>query len=594
MAVIMGAFFLYKTSATVNLLSVKMLFRAKGFPEHAAHRCSGWIIWYYRKQLRPEMPLTATQGDSTAFAIGSFSYRGQGAQSSLNSILTDYKSGQFDENALIGGLCLLICGPAGITIITDPQNLIHVFTNEARTVFSSSFAAVLKAGPDKFRVNIPAVLENALSGYMIGPDTTAQGIQLVDQRCPVRVRNDEIVFLRSTLSSAVTDGRSLPGNLDVCIGEQMDVLDSVFGALRALVDESGGVDIGLSGGYDSRLLVLLAKRHFPDVTAHSHYHQKITEDEVIAGQIAKALAVPLYRCESAKQPAELDDEEFERNLDDTAAFADGRVIQDYSWMSVFRTRKYRLSVLRGARFAMNGLGGELYRNHDSLLWPRIHAREWIKARVFGPAVCPALPRAQLHSLLDFVQGKAGARLGLDFSGWISRNHARRYYGELYSVYGAAVRMSVDNQLAFSLSPFLDLRLRRAVYRALPHLGLGGRVERELIKRLNPTVAALPSTYGYSFDRPEPMRAIMKLALRGAVPFGVQNGLHTWWLGLTQTAAPTLELLSQRHPRVRRAVELMRDPAFGLVWERVVQDRVLLLRVVSIGLMLLKYEDCLEL
>jgi len=590
----MGAFFLYRTDAAINLLAVEELFRAKGFSGHSAHKGQTWTLWHFRKQLMPDAACTAMCGDVTAYALGAFSYQGLGIQGSLDALLRAHQEGPINAQALVGGLCLLICKPGRITIVTDPLNLIHVFGNENQTVFSSSFAAVLKAGPGKFRVNIPAVLENALAGYMIGPDTTAKGIHLVDHRCPVRVAGDEVVFHQFAAPGSIQDARPIASPRAACLGEQMAELDSVFGQLRAVVDESGGVDIGLSGGYDSRLLVLLAKRHFSKVTAHSHYHRETTEDEAIARRIAAALDIPLYRCESAKQPVELDDEEFERNLDDTAAFADGRVIQDYSWMSVFRTRQYRLSVLRGARFAMNGLGGELYRNHDSLLWPRIYAREWIKARVFGPAVCPALPKAQLRMLLDFIQGKAGARLGLDFSGWISRNHARRYYGELYSVYGAAVRMSVDNQLAFSLSPFLDLRLRRAVYRALPHLGLAGRVERELIYRLNSTVAALPSTYGYSFDRAEPVRALAKLALRGTVPFRVQNGLQAWRLGLTQTAAPALALLCQRHPRVRRAVELMRDPAFGLVWERVVQDRVLLLRVVSIGLMMLKYEDCLEL
>lgn len=590
----MGAFFLYRTDATVNLMAVEALFRAKGFAGHTTHQGRTWTLWHFRKQLMSDMAFIAVCGDATAYGLGSFSYQGHGIQGSLAAILRAHQEGTINERVLVGGLCALICKPGRITIVTDPLNLIHVFGNAKQTVFSSSFAAVLKAGPGKFQVNTPAVLENALAGYMIGPDTTAKGIHLVDHRCPVRVAGDELVFHH--FDSREADRESLPDfrSRAACIDEQLGELDAVFGQLRSVVDESGGVDIGLSGGYDSRLLVLLAKRHFAKVMAHSHFHHEMTQDEVIACQIADKLDIPLYRCESAKQPSELDDEEFERNLEDTAAFADGRVIQDYSWMSVFRTRQYRLSVLRGARFGMNGLGGELYRNHDSLLWPRIHAREWIKARVFGPAVCPALPNAQLHTLLDFIQGKAGACLGLDFSGRISRKHARRYYGELYSVYGAAVRMSVDNQLAFSLSPFLDLRLRRAVYRALPHLGLGGRVERELICRLNPAVAALPSTYGYSFDRTEPVRARAKLALRGVVPYRIQNGLHAWWLGHTRTAAPALQLLSQRHPRVRRAVELMRDPAFGLVWERVVQDRVLLLRVVSLGLMLLKYEDCLEL
>lgn len=589
----MGAFFLYRSDAGINLPAVGALFRAKGFPAYEKASCGAWTLWHFNKQLLPKASLTSYCGNETAFAVGTFSYRGHGVQDSLDALLQERQRGTFDPHALVGGLCMLVRSPDRITVVTDPLNLIHVFASENQTVFSSSYAAVLKAGPRKFRINIPAVLENALTGYIIGPDTTATGIRVVDRRCPIRVAGDEIVFDRSAAAAPAGDPVPEARSWNACIDGQLGELDSVFGLLRPLVNEAGGVDIGLSGGYDSRLLVLLAKRHFEKVAAHSHYHRETTADEIIARQIADSIGIPLYRCESARQPAEMDAGEFEGNLADTAAFADARVILDYSWMSVFRTRQYRMSVFRDMRFTMNGLGGELYRNHDSLVLPEIDARGWARARILGPSVCPALPANRLDRLLDFILGKAGRLLDLDLTNRLSRADARRYYGELYSVYGAAVRMSIDNQLAFNLSPFLDARLRRASYRVLPHLGLGGRVERELIRRLNPAVAALPSTYGYAFDRREPPGALAKLALRGLVPCGIQNRLQAWRLGRAPSAAPALDLLSRRHARIREAIALMRGPAFGFDWDRVEHDRVLLLRVVSIGLMLLKYDDCLE-
>ena len=73
----------------------------------------------------------------------------------------------------------------------------------------------------------------------------------------------------------------------------------------------------------------------------------------------------------------MDREEFERNVEDTAAYADGRVIHDYSWLVAFRTRKYRTTLLKDGRFGMNGLGGELYRNHWNQLTGKSGSWEWI-------------------------------------------------------------------------------------------------------------------------------------------------------------------------------------------------------------------------
>ncbi len=590
----MGAFFLYRTEAPLNRSAVEALFKAKGFSEPAAHIFGPWTLLHYRKQLMAGEPLSVATPEDALFATGTFAYKGLGLHKSLEAVLSDYRAGRLERDRLVGAYCFLFCRQEGIEFLTDPLGLFHVFTNAGNTVFSSSFAAVLKAGPRKYALNMPAVTENLLSGYMVGPETSVKGVYLADARYRRTFKHGEIAFVPQPADSRHDDPRRT-GSFNACVDEQLAELDRHFSLFKGVVDEAGGVDIGLSGGYDSRVLLLMAKRHFGKVYAHSHFHRAVTADETCAEKISSAVGVPLYRCAEAKQPAEMDVEEFERNLENTAAYNDGRVIHDYSWLVFFRTRWYREAVLRDLRFGMNGLGGELYRNHDNHCLPRVGAREWVKARVFGALTAAAAKPQALEATLDYLLDKAGATLGSDLGSRMTQQETRRYFGELFSVYGAAVRTNIDSQLAFSLSPFLDYGPRLASYRALPYLGLDGRFEAAMISRMSPQLAAITSNYGYPFDRRPPLSRLAKCAARGLLPYGLQNSL-----ALARSAsvdahyAETYKRLLQTQPLVRRAVELMRSEQFGLHWDRVVSDYLILMRALSVGIMLLKYEDCVEL
>lgn len=589
----MGAFFLYQTNAAINRSAVETLFAAKGFGAPATHQFGPWTLTHYRKQLVHQECLSASQEGTQLFSVGTFTYKGLGVSRSLETILADYLAGQLDHAELRGAYCLLLCRQETVTFLMDRMSLLQVFFNEEQTVFSSSFAAVLKAGPRKFRVNVLAVLENALTGYVIGPDTTVQGVYVMDEQGQARVTASGL-----TVHSRDRSGLCAPPEPRVdfseCVAQQLNELDSYFSAFRNLVDEAGGVDIGLSGGYDSRLLILMAKKHFGHIIAHSHFHRQPTADETVAQQVTKELGVPLSRLAGSKQPGDMDVDEFERNVDNTAAFADARVFHDYSWLVFFRTRWYRESLLKDVRFGMNGLGGELYRNHWNQLRPSANSREWLKARVLGQGVYAALPRKRLDEVMDYMLAKASVVLGEQIDKRLSHAQMRRYFGEIFSVYSAGAKICVDNQLAFSLAPYLDYPLRCASYRTLPHIGLDGRFEGEMIRRLNPTVAAITSSYGYPLDQSPPAQTKVRILARSLIPLSLQTKAYTLPLLDRRCVSRNYEVVRQRLHLVRRAEEVMRSSCFGIIWEQTVQDEVLVMRVLSLGLMMLKYGDCLEL
>ena len=269
------------------------------------------------------------------------------------------------------------------------------------------------------------------------------------------------------------------------------------------------------------------------------------------------------------------------------------MIHDYSWLVYFRTRWYREAVLRDLRFGMNGLGGELYRNHDNHFYHKVEVREWVKARVLGAGISLSVTTQSLNNILDYILAKAGATIGEDFSRKISHQQTRRYFGELFSVYGAAVRMNIDNQLAFSLSPFLDYGPRFASYTAFPHIGLDGRFEAAMISRMNPSIAAITSSYGYPFDKRIPLNRFAKCAARGLVPYAIQNSLQNLRQIKGSHSVAVYHRVYSQQSLVQRASELMQSKCFGFIWNMVERDYVLLMRALSVGIMLIKYEDCIE-
>lgn len=590
----MGAFFLYRTETTLNQRAVAELFKDKGFSEPSTYVFGKWTLWHYRKQLLEQEMFSVVTPEDALFAAGTFAYKGLGLQKSLEAIQNDYRAGYLDREKLVGAYCFLFCRQTGIELMTDPIGLFHVFTNEGNTVFSSSFAAVLKAGPRKYKINPEAVTENLLTGYMIGPETSVKGVFLMDSRYRKTFDCPDVTCVSQPLDERMEEPSRVE-TFDACVDGQLAELDRYFALFKGVVSDAGGVDIGLSGGYDSRVLLLLAKRHYDKVYAHSHFHRAVTADETCAEKISKAVEVPLYRCQEAKQPTEMDTEEFESNIENAAAYNDGRVIHDYSWLVYFRTRWYRESVLRDLRFGMNGLGGELYRNHDNHLYQRVNSREWIKARVMGISLANAVSPKTLSQTLDYLLTKASTALGEDVSSVITHHQTRRYFGELFSVYGAAVRTNIDSQLALSLSPFLDLGPRLASYQSLSHIGLDGRFEAAMISRMSPQLASITSNYGYPFDRRPPLSRLCKCAARGLVPYGMQNRITSLrYAGGNTYSKEVYNQIYQAQPLVRKAVELMRSDMFGLKWDRVIGDYLMLMRTLSMGIMLLKYEDCIDL
>jgi hypothetical protein len=76
---------------------------------------------------------------------------------------------------------------------------------------------------------------------------------------------------------------------------------------------------------------------------------------------------------------------------------------------------------------------------------------------------------------------------------------RRYYGRVRMPDNASNVSNAYNQVAFLLTPFIELNAVQEALKASRYIGAGGAYEAAMIRELAPAIAAVHSQYGYSFS-----------------------------------------------------------------------------------------------
>ncbi|MCZ7637777.1 MAG: hypothetical protein M5U12_18110 [Verrucomicrobia bacterium] len=272
----------------------------------------------------------------------------------LDRLLAEVVSGQFDQSALRGNFALLIWINGRLSLLTDALGVCHVFTDREHNRFSTSFLALLASFPERQRLDRLAVLEKLATGYVVGPDTIIQGIQRLTPvtRQTVRVPDLEVIPPRVPAWSLASTRASLAD----CLVEHTGRLRQYFTDIAPLGRDLG-VDLGLSSGYDSRLLALLARPVFPNLSLHTHWVRGVHDAEKARAEaLARALRLEL-RVHPEPVFESLPAEELEAALLDGLYYYDARAGDNSGAYSTTYTRRYKTLTLADRRLRLNGEGG---------------------------------------------------------------------------------------------------------------------------------------------------------------------------------------------------------------------------------------------
>src|SRR5439155_21077878 len=172
---------------------------------------------------------------------------------------------------------------------------------------------------------------------------------------------------------------------EITVERSMELLDRYFAAVATSFGDR--VTCALSGGYDSRLILALLRRHGISPRVYV-YGPPGDRDVELARAIAEGEGFALEIVDKDKQLA------FTPSEFGAVAYENFLASDGYTWSGIFTNgaeRAQRASRVNGNAIALNGGGGEIWRNFFYLLDRTYTPREilWSFYSQFDPETCTA-------------------------------------------------------------------------------------------------------------------------------------------------------------------------------------------------------------
>lgn len=423
------------------------------------------------------------------------------------------------------------------------------------------FLDAVSAAKRPLRLNDEALFEAMLTGMVAPPETLFRGIAewVPGTKVPGRMVSQlpspsrKAIRARSTKDAAAH-------LLTVC----RDVV-----AECAAAASRGGLSVGLSGGYDSRLLLLLARESRSDVEAHSFVSPAHSGEVALAKAIASRAGVPFREVPVSLWP-DLSEGSLRANQEDALRFWDARTTSTMGTFNDVHTGRVRRMAVGTAALGLNGLGGEMFRNRENLPRGSYSHLGWLASRVVGPeGLLLVESRQEAAAAVRRVARKYAALCGEPYSRWIDRRYSRQVYRKVWIPVAAGARLQAENRVGPSVMPFAETLVSSEALACTKWIGLGGALEAEMIRQLDPALAAIPSTYGHSFDR-VPLRVRTRWALAAALP--AWGRLARARMKRKRVATVTGEVLARDvFEATRCGLEIMKRSGIPVAWERIWDD-----------------------
>jgi len=488
----------------------------KAFCEHSS---TNWRVFSWASY-HNDGPNYYQLGDAWMVLSGCPIYKNTSSiKESALMILQSLQEQRFDFKDVRGNYSFFYVSPSGQeSLYIDPSGISNCYFNADETCISSSFLGLIFGTNNTYRVNRFATAEVLVNGRLIGPDTLLEGVY----RLELHLKKSFNKLVVKTDYDALRHPEIRKIAFQQAVEEQLQLIHDFFADVREFA-LNNKVDTGVTGGHDSRIILSNIRKQVPSDKFQIHSFWRKNKDtelktaELVAKSVGKELiSVP------AKHPFEMDYREMEVNLEESLLFYDGHVRMHCFYTEQYHTLTHRLQILNDKRLGFNGVGGEQYRNEwhmERQAWSFDYfIRHFLVYHISGRSFTNA--RFE-QDFFDYLSAKVNARLhrkGSEKS--ISRVEVQQYLNEIYVCSLMGARTNAENKVTTFLTPFIDRQLTRGSYHALPHHGISFGFQQEMIRQLDPELAAVESGYGYPFSVGESLKHRIKYLIKEAVPTSI--------------------------------------------------------------------------
>lgn len=479
----MGAFFLYPNNIGIDTKSVQSLFSLKGFTAPAEFILGNFSLIHYKKALFPNIN-SISIGRNFIFCVGTLSYKGLDISDGLMQFYEDFIAKNIKTNRIHGTFAIILFIDGKIFIANDDENLYPIYINQELGILSSSFLAIAEQ-LKTLSVNKLSAIESLITGCSFGFDTYFNEINRFRWGNEVRMPN-----MFHYLPLTKNPEPEYKPNKQEAYSIQRQAIDQWFKDFSLLANDHG-CEVGLSSGYDSRLLLALCLNHFDGnrVIVGSNYKNPPDGDLKIARKLALAVKKDCKEVPIVSTKA-MTTEQLEQNLKKAFLFYDGQVRANHGWSREYRTVDYRKKVLGELRLGLSGHAGELLRNDYNLDRFKFSYNKWILNNLIGKSGQKRIGNKQsLSQLIKYIKSKLNHIIDSNCM-CINITDAHRYYNEAWVQSGPGIRASIENQLSYYASPFTDYSISKTAYNLVPFLD-AATFEKSLINDNCRELSAVP-------------------------------------------------------------------------------------------------------
>ncbi|PWH86412.1 hypothetical protein [Brumimicrobium oceani] len=437
--------------------------------------------------------------DQGGVLIGTPMYKNLPLNHILNQLLTDFLTGKLELDQLKGNYIFILWRDEKITILNDKLGEQSIFHNEISSSISSSFLLLLRNSNHKFKINQNALQEKLSTGFNLGSETLVNGIRKILPNNPLEFPVLNNINWAKHEYKKIDEIRLHDKGRDQSLNDQANQLGGYFTQINNTFKDQIG-DLGLSSGFDCRLILSLADKHIDNkLHLHSHNTKGVHDTEI---KYAKEIA-ELYRTQIDLIPTErlekYEDKRLEEILTENLNFFDGISARHLGAYSETYTFDYKKSTLGNSEYSLNGLGGEIYRDSYFTGSKKMNWNDWVNRYIFLPFSEESVGSPQqLNNTSDYIRSKLEKQLDVDFDKMdMFSTHA--YYGLIKMPQCNGSVASAYGKASPFLMPFIEYDNVIEALKATPYLGIGGQYQAELITRTAPALAKVGSHYGFSFD-----------------------------------------------------------------------------------------------